>query len=103
MEFLTHELPHEVVIEFLDALALARSLVTGGIESSVFRVKDIVDDGECVEQLSRETGLVVGMCYRLDCVGGVAAEPRPNPPVAPEVLLEEGLGVLNVAAKRLGN
>ena len=103
MESLTHELSHEAVIWFLDALAFARSLITGGIESSVSRVEDIVDDGECVEQLSHETGLVVGLCYRFDRVGGVAAEPRPNPLVAPEVLLGEGLGVLSVAAKRLGN
>ena len=103
MESLTHEQPHEVVLGFLDALALARSLVTGEIESRVSRVEDIVDDGECIDQLSHETGLVVGLCYRLDCVGGVAAELRPNPLVAPEILLEEGLGGLNVAAKRLGN
>ena len=46
--------------------------------------------------------MVVGLCDRLDCVGGVAAKPPPDPLVAPEVLLEEGLAVLDVAAKRLG-
>ncbi|RJT07088.1 hypothetical protein [Halococcus sp. IIIV-5B] len=63
----------------------------------------MIDDGECVEQPSHEIELVVGLCYRLDCVGVIDSEPRPNPLVAPEVLLEEGLVILSVAAKRLGN
>ena len=52
--------------------------------------------------LAHEIKVVVDLCDRLDFVGGVAAKPRPNPLVAPEVLLEEGLAVLNVAARRLG-
>lgn len=46
--------------------------------------------------------MVVGLRYRLDYDGGVATKPRPDPLVAPEVLLEEGLAVLNITAKRLG-
>ncbi len=45
--------------------------------------------------------MVVGLCNRLDCVGGVTTKLRLDPLVAPEVLLEEGLAVLDIAAKRL--
>ena len=46
--------------------------------------------------------MMVGLCDRLDFVGGVATEPHPNPLVTPEALLEEGLAVFDVATKRLG-
>jgi|AntDeeMetagen285_2_1112576.scaffolds.fasta_scaffold09901_2 hypothetical protein len=36
----------------------------------------------------------------VDLGGGVAAEPRADPLVAPEVFLEEGLAVLDIAAER---
>ena len=46
--------------------------------------------------------MVVSLRDRLGCVGGVAAKPRPDPLVAPEVLLEEGLAILDIVTKRLG-
>ena len=46
--------------------------------------------------------MVVGLRDRLDFVGNIATAPRPDPFVAPEVFLEEGLVVLDIAAKRPG-
>ena len=72
------------------ALVLARPLVARGVESSGPRVENIVDDGERIEQPSHKVEIMVSLRDRLDRVGGVAAKPRPDPLVAPEVFLEEG-------------
>ena len=90
------ESTHEV------ALVLARSQVIRGIESSVSRVKNIVDDGKRVEHPSHAVEVVVGLRDRPDCVSSVAAKPRPDPLVAPEVFLKEGLAILDIATKPLG-
>ena len=74
----------------------------GDLSNATSRVEDIVDDGERVKQPSYEVEMVIGLRDRLDCIGGVATKPRPDLLVAPEILLEKGLAVLDVAAKRLG-
>ena len=52
-----------------------------------------------VEQPSHEIEMVVGLRDRTDPIGSIASEPRPDPFVAPEFLLEESIAVVNVAAK----
>ena len=88
--------------------ALTRSLsfplVRRSSEKSraVFRVKNTVDDGKRVEHPSHAVEVVVGLRDRPDCVSSVAAKPRPDPLVAPEVFLKEGLAILDIATKPLG-